>query len=91
MAGFRLGSVTNSGSAAGMRTVQPRTTLALVILAVIPPGTTCKTGGDLADGSADLTCEDSTKHHPLDGEEPTHNRSVAGSSFHGGAERKWLL
>ena len=31
------------------------------------------------DGTADLTCEDGTRHHPLDGWEATHYRSVAGS------------
>jgi hypothetical protein len=33
----------------------------MVILTVIPPGTTRKTGRDQADGTADVTCEDSTK------------------------------
>jgi hypothetical protein len=50
-----------------------------VILAVIPPGTTRKTGGDQTDGTADLTSENDTRRHPLDGAEATHNRSVAGS------------
>ena len=50
-----------------------------VILAVIPPGTTHKTGGDQADGTADLTCEDCTRRYPMDGAEATHNRSVASS------------
>jgi hypothetical protein len=40
---------------------------AAVILAVIPPGTTCKTGRDQADGTANLTCEDGTGRDPLDG------------------------
>jgi hypothetical protein len=50
-----------------------------VILAVIPPGTTRKTGGVQMDGKVNLTSEDDTRRHPLDGDEPTHNRSVAGS------------
>jgi hypothetical protein len=50
-----------------------------------------KTGGAQADGTADLTSENHTRRHPLAGAEPTQNRLVAGSSFHGGAERKWLL
>ena len=52
---------------------------ALVILAVIPPRTTPKTGGVQTDGEANLTSEDDTSHHPMDGWEATHNRSVAGS------------
>jgi hypothetical protein len=31
------------------------------------------------DGEADLTSEDDTSRHPMDGWEATHNRSVAGS------------
>jgi hypothetical protein len=50
-----------------------------VILSVIPPGTTHKTGGDQADGTADLTSENDTRCYPMDGAEATHNRSVAGS------------
>jgi hypothetical protein len=53
---------------------------AAVILAVIPPGTTRKTGRDQLDGTTDLTSENDTRRHPLDGDEPTHNRWVAGSS-----------
>ena len=36
---------------------------------------TSRDGGN-TDGTADLTCEDSTRHHPLDGWEPTRNRKV---------------
>jgi hypothetical protein len=50
-----------------------------VILAVIPPGTTRRTGEDQADWSADLTGENDTRCYPMDGAEATHNRSVAGS------------
>jgi hypothetical protein len=42
------------------------------MLAVIPPGTIRRTRGDQVDGTANLTCEDSTTYHPLDGWEPTH-------------------
>jgi hypothetical protein len=56
----------NRGSGA-LSVAQAETENRSVILSVIPPGTTRKTGGDQADGTADLTCEDSTKHHPLDG------------------------
>jgi hypothetical protein len=57
-----------------------RTTGSLtVILAVIPPRTTPKTGGVQTDGEANLTSEDDTSRHPMDGREATHNRSVAGS------------
>ena len=45
-----------------------------VILAVIPPGTTRKTVGDQADGTADVTCEEGTFHHLTDDGEPTHDR-----------------
>jgi hypothetical protein len=31
------------------------------------------------DGEANLTSEDDTRRHPMDGQEATHNRSVAGS------------
>ena len=48
-------------------------------VAVIPPGTTRKTRGDQPDGIADLSNTDDTRRHPLDGAEPTHDRSVAGS------------
>jgi hypothetical protein len=40
---------------------------AAVILAVIPLGTTSKTGGDQADGTADLTSHNDTGPDPLDG------------------------
>jgi hypothetical protein len=40
------------------------------------PGTTRKTGGDQADGTADLTSKDDTRRHPVDGREPSHNRRV---------------
>jgi hypothetical protein len=50
-----------------------------VILAVIPPGTTRKTGSDQTDGIVDLTSENDTRRDLLDAAEPTHNRSVAGS------------
>src|SRR5215211_1354776 len=52
---------------------------AAVILAVIPPGITRKTGSDQTDGPADLTSKDVTRWYPMDGAEATHNRSVAGS------------
>jgi len=52
----------------------------VVMLAVIPPGTTSKTGGDQADGTANLTRENDTRGYPLDGGEPTRNRKVDGSS-----------
>src|SRR5215207_5085488 len=52
---------------------------AAVILAVIPPGITRKTGSDQMDGPADLTSKDVTRCYPVDGREATHNRSVAGS------------
>ena len=52
---------------------------ALVILTVIPPGTTSKTGGDQADWTADLTSVNDTRWYPVDAWEATHNRSVAGS------------
>jgi hypothetical protein len=47
---------------------------ALVILAVIPPRTTPKTGGVQTGGEANLTSEDDTIRHPMDGWEATHNR-----------------
>jgi hypothetical protein len=47
---------------------------ALVILAVIPPRTTPKTGGVQTDREANLTSEDDTSRHPMDGREATHNR-----------------
>jgi hypothetical protein len=47
----------------------------LVILAVIPR-TTPKTGGVQTDGEANLTSEDDTSRHPMDGGEATHNRSA---------------
>jgi len=43
----------------------------LVILAVIPPRTTPKTGGVQTDGEANLTSEDDTSRHPMDGGEAT--------------------
>src|SRR5829696_2182625 len=46
---------------------------ALVIVAVIPPWTTPKTGGVQTDGEANLTSEDDTRRHPMDGREATHN------------------
>jgi hypothetical protein len=49
---------------------------ALVILAVIPPRTTPKTGGVQTDEEANLTSEDDTSRHPMDGGEATHNRKV---------------
>ena len=51
-----------------------------VILSVIPPRTTPETRSDQIDGTANLTCKDGTCQHAIDGHEPTHNRSVAGSS-----------
>jgi hypothetical protein len=47
---------------------------ALVILTVIPPRTTPKTGGVQTDGEANLTSEDDTSRHPMDGREATRNR-----------------
>jgi hypothetical protein len=47
---------------------------ASVILAVIPPWTTPKTGGVQTDGEANLTSEDGTSRHLMDGREATHNR-----------------
>jgi hypothetical protein len=44
------------------------------MLAVIPPRTTRRTGEDQADWSADLTSENDTRSHPMDGGEPTRNR-----------------
>lgn len=44
-----------------------------VIPSVIPPGTTPKTGGNQADGTADLTSMDVTGRHPMDGGEATSN------------------
>ena len=44
-----------------------------VILVVIPPGTTCKTGSDQADGTTDLTCEDWTRRDGVDGRGSTSN------------------
>src|SRR5215204_5856966 len=49
-----------------------------VILSVIPPGTTHKTGGDQADGTGDLTSKDATRRYPMDSGEPTRNRKVEG-------------
>src|SRR6266540_1641570 len=37
------------------------------------------TGRYQLDGTPNLTCEDGTRHHAVDGWEGTHNRSVAGS------------
>ena len=42
----------------------------------LPP----ETRSDQIDGTANLTCKDGTCQHAIDGHEPTHNRSVAGSS-----------
>ena len=36
------------------------------------------------DGTADLSSDDDTERDSLDSHEPTHNRSVAGSSFRQG-------
>ena len=69
------GSVTDGGN----RGSHPYQGRPAVILAVIPPGTTRKTGGDQVDGAANLTSENDTRCYPTDGAEPTHNRSVAGS------------
>jgi hypothetical protein len=38
-------------------------------------------GGRQADGIADLTSVNDTGWYPLDGQESTHNRSIAGSRF----------
>jgi hypothetical protein len=37
------------------------------------------TGRDQLDSAPDLTCNDDTAQHAVDGDEATHNRSVAGS------------
>jgi hypothetical protein len=80
VAAVRLGSVTDGEAAREIQGLhQPAIRRQMVILAVIPPGTTHKTGGDQADGTADLTSQNDTGWHPVDGTEPTHNRSVAGS------------
>jgi hypothetical protein len=50
------------------------------MLAVIPPRTTRRTGEDQADWSADLTSENDTRSHPMDGGEPTHNPLLGRSS-----------
>jgi hypothetical protein len=49
---------------------------AAVILAVIPPGITRKTGSDQTDGPADLTSNDVTRWYPVNCCEATHNRLV---------------
>ena len=54
---------------------------ALVILAVIPPRTTPKTGGVQMDGEANLTSEDDTSRHPMDSGEATHNRRVEDEAY----------
>src|SRR4029453_6100004 len=69
----------NPALSAQAHTQAPMATGALVILAVIPPRTTPKTGGVQTDGEANLTSEDDTSRHPMDGWEATHSRSVAGS------------
>jgi hypothetical protein len=51
-----------------------------VILVVIPPGTTHKTGGDQADGAANVTSVNDTRRYPVDGWEPTHNWLVSDST-----------
>jgi hypothetical protein len=80
VAAVRLGSVTNGQAIREIQGLhQPAIRRQMVILAVIPPGTTRKTRGDQADGTADLTSKDATRPYLLDGAEPTHNRSVAGS------------
>ena len=49
---------------------------ARVILAVIPPRTTPKTGGVQTDGEANTTSEDDTSRHPMDGDEATMDLAV---------------
>src|SRR5918994_7244162 len=44
-----------------------------------PPRRTNKTRSHQADGITDLSFDDGIAHHCADGEEPTHNRPVAGS------------
>jgi hypothetical protein len=56
---------------------------ASVILAVIPPGATSKTGGDQADWTADLTSVNDTRWYPMDGREATHNRPAGMVGRHG--------
>jgi hypothetical protein len=64
---------------------------ALVILAVIPPRTTPKTGGVQTDEEANLTSEDDTSRHPMDGGEATHNRLSGMVGRHGRrAKRGWV-
>src|SRR4029450_12257864 len=50
-----------------------------VILTVIPPRTPSRPGSDQTDCSADLSSENDTRWYPMDGDEATHDRSVAGS------------
>jgi hypothetical protein len=45
-----------------------------VILPVIPPGTTPKTGDNQVDATADPSCKDGTTQHSIDTREPTRNR-----------------
>jgi len=59
-----------------------------VILAVIPPSTTRKTGSDQMDRPADLTSKDVTRCYPVDGREATHNRKVVGSNLTSGASNQ---
>jgi hypothetical protein len=68
-----------TGRQAARQVSQPPREPAAVILAVIPPRTTSKTGSDQVDGIVDLTCKDGIGRVPLDGWGATHNRSVAGS------------
>src|SRR5512132_1940800 len=49
-----------------------------VILSVIPPRSTRRTGQYQADVTVDLSCEDDTPQGAADGWEATHDRSVAG-------------
>ena len=79
VAGLRPGSVTDSGTATRSRSSNHQGSRA-VILAVIPPRTTPKTGGVQTDGTGDLTSEDDTSRHPMDGREATRNRKVVGSN-----------
>jgi hypothetical protein len=52
---------------------------ALVMLAVIPPPTTPKTGAVHTDGETNPTSQDHTSRQPIDGWKPTRKPPVAGS------------
>jgi hypothetical protein len=61
VAAVRLGSVTDGEAAREIQGLhQPAIRRQMVILAVIPPGTTRKTRSHQTDGTANLTCKDGT-------------------------------